>query len=310
MAFHYPPPGRCIQLASGPSLHVYSQGDPSGGTVVFEAGIAGSCLSWSLVQPLVAEFAHAVSYDRAGLGWSTGSLTPRTVTNMVAELAAVLEAAKLTSPHVLVGHSFGCLLIQAFAHAYPARTAALVMVDPVTQSGWAQASAEEMLRLNAGARLARRGAWLARLGIVRAALSLLVAGGTKFPKLVARASAGPGNSVIERLMGELRKLPPATRPMIAAHWSRARSFTALAAYLECLPASARQALQMPLPTEIPLTILSAASATVGELAERAVWAAANLNARHMQLEGTGHWLQLERPELVAEVIREAVSGVR
>jgi pimeloyl-ACP methyl ester carboxylesterase len=98
--------------------------------------------------------------------------------------------------------------------------------------------------------------------------------------------------------------------MIAAHWSRARSFTALAAYLECLPASARQALQMPLPTEIPLTILSAASATVGELAERAVWAAANLNARHMQLEGTGHWLQLERPELVAEVIREAVSGVR
>jgi pimeloyl-ACP methyl ester carboxylesterase len=262
------------------------------------------------VQPLVAEFAHAVSYDRAGLGWSAGLLTPRTVTNMVAELAEVLEAAKLTAPYILVGHSFGCLLIQAFAHTYPARTAALVMVDPVTQTGWAQASAQELRRLNAGARLARRGTWLARLGIVRAALSLLVAGGTKFPKLVARASAGQGNSVIERLIAEIRKLPPETHPIIAAHWSRARSFTALAAYLECLPASARQALKMPLPAEIPLTILSAANATINELAERAAWVATSQNARHLQVEGTGHWLQLERPELVASVIHDAISGVR
>jgi pimeloyl-ACP methyl ester carboxylesterase len=98
--------------------------------------------------------------------------------------------------------------------------------------------------------------------------------------------------------------------MIAAHWSRARSFTALAAYLECLPSSARQALKMPLPAEIPLTILSAASATTDELAERAAWVAASQNARHIRVEGTGHWLQLERPELVASVIHDAVSGVR
>lgn len=84
----------------------------------------------------------------------------------------------------------------------------------------------------------------------------------------------------------------------------------MAAYLECLPASARQVLAMPLPPEIPLTILSAANATSSELAERVAWTAANPNCRHIQVEGTGHWLQLERPELVAAVIREAVSGVR
>jgi pimeloyl-ACP methyl ester carboxylesterase len=262
------------------------------------------------VQPLVAEFARAVSYDRAGLGWSTGPLTPRTVANMNAELAAVLEGAQIKPPYILVGHSFGCLLIQAFAHTYPRQTAALLMVDPVTQSGWANASAEEIRRLNAGARLSRRGAWLARLGIVRAALSLLVAGGTKLPKLVARASAGQGNSVIERLISEVRKLPPEVQPMVADHWSRARSFTALAAYLECLPFCAREALTKPLPPEIPLTILSAANATTAELAERAAWTAASQNTRHIQVEGTGHWLQLERPDLVAAAIREAVSGVR
>lgn len=306
----YRPPGQCITLPGGPNLHIYSQGPHSGPTVVFEAGIAGSCLSWSPVQPLVAEFARAVSYDRAGLGWSTGPLTPRTVANMVAELAALLEAAQVMPPYILVGHSFGCLLMQAFAHTHPAQAAAVMMVDPVTQTGWANATAEETRRLDAGARLARRGAWLARLGVVRAALSLLVAGGTRLPKLVARASAGQGNSAIQRLISEVRKLPPAVQPIVAAHWSRARSFTALAAYLECLPASARQALGMPLPPEIPLTILSAANATQQELAERAAWAAANQNGRHMPVEGTGHWLQLERPHLVAAVIREAVSGVR
>jgi pimeloyl-ACP methyl ester carboxylesterase len=306
----YPPLGVCVQLPGGPNLHIYSQGPRTGASVVFEAGIAGSCLSWSLVQPLVAEFAHTVSYDRAGLGWSSGPLTPRTITNMVAELAATLEAAQVRPPYTLVGHSFGCLLIQAFAYTHPSQTAALVMLDPVTQTGWANPDAQQLRRLSAGARLSRRGAWLARLGIVRAALALLIAGGTILPKLVAHASAGQGESVIERLIGEVRKLPPETQAMVAAHWSRARSFTAMAAYLECLPPSARQALKMPSPPEIPLTVLSAASATSAELAERAVWVAANRNARHLQVAGTGHWLQLERPALVASIIREAVLGVR
>ncbi len=184
------------------------------------------------------------------------------------------------------------------------------MVDPVTQSSWANASDEQLRRLRAGARLARRGAWLAQMGIVRAALAMLMGGGRKFPKLVGRASAGQGNGVIERLIGEVGKLPPETHGMIAAHWSRASSFRTLAAYLECLPASARQALTMPVPAEIPLTILSAANATRDELAERATWTAANQNAQHRQVEGTGHWLQLDRPDLVAAAIREAVSGVR
>jgi pimeloyl-ACP methyl ester carboxylesterase len=285
-------------------------GDRANPTVIFEAGIAGSCLSWSLVQPLVAEFAHAVSYDRAGLGWSTGTLTPRTVANMVDELAAALRAAQIGPPYVLVGHSFGGLLMQAFAHAHSGDTSALILVDPVTQSGWANADTQQLGRLKAGARLSRRGAWLARLGIVRATLSLLVSGGTRIPKLLARASARQGNNVIERLVGEVRKLPPAAQPIVAFHWSRARSFTAMAAYLECLPASARLALTMPVPTEIPLVILSAATATSAELAERASWVAANRNARHVQIESTGHWLQLERPELVASAIHDLAFRVR
>ncbi len=308
-ARRYPAPGQRIQLTDGTTLHVHAQGQ-AGPVVVFEAGIAGSSLTWATVQPLVAEFACAVSYDRAGLGWSSAVRSPRTVETMTAELAAALKAAKLTPPYILVGHSFGGLLVQAFAHAHPDETAALVMVDPVTQRGWVEASAEQLGRLRLGARLARRGAWLARFGVVRAALALLVGGGTKLPQMVARASAGQGNSVIEKLISEVRKLPVEAQPVVAAHWSRARSFRAMAAYLECLPECARAAVNMAAPREIPLSVLSAATATREELLERDGWVAANGSGRHRQIENTGHWLQLERPELVAETIRELAIRVR
>jgi pimeloyl-ACP methyl ester carboxylesterase len=309
-ARRYPAPGQRIELANGTKLHVHRQGQ-AGPVVVFEAGIAGSSLTWATVQPLVAEFACAVSYDRAGLGWSSAIGSPRTVANMVAELAGALEAAELAAPYVLVGHSFGGLLVQAFAHAQPAKIAALVMIDPVTQRGWVKASDAQLRRLSLGARLARRGAWLARFGVVRTALALLVSDGahSRLPQMVARASAGQGNSVIEKLVSEVRKLPKEVQPMVAAHWSRTRSFSALAAYLECLPESARQAINMPTPSQVPLTILSAATATGEELTERAAWVASNTNGRHMQVENTGHWLQLERPEVVAAAIQDAAFRI-
>lgn len=304
----YPAAGSIIRSTQGAKLHVYSEG--SGPAVVFEAGISGSSLSWSTVQPLVAQFARAVVYDRAGLGWSSGTLTPRTVANMVSELSQVLQAAQIAPPYVLVGHSFGCLLMQAFAHTHPEQTVSVILVDPVTQVGWADADPRQLHRLSVGTRLSRRGALLAHFGIVRAALSLLMLGGTRIPKLMARTSAGAGNSVIERLIGEVRKLPAHTHPIISAHWSKARSFASMAAHLESLPASAQAALAMPVPAQIPLTILSAATATAGELAEREAWVAANAHGQHIRVDGTGHWLQLDKPELVTSLIRDALIRVR
>ncbi len=306
----YPTPGQRVAVPGGARLHIYKRGDSTKPTVVFEAGISGSSLSWCTVQPLVAEFANAVVYDRAGLGWSAGKLTPRTVANMVAELAAALDAAQLAKPYILVGHSFGGLLMQAFAHTYPESTAAVVLVDPVSQDEWANATAHQLQRLRLGAKLSRRGAWLARFGVVRAALLLLMSGGTRIAKGVALASAGQGNRAIDRLVNEVRKLPAEVQPVVASHWSRARSFISLAAYLDCLPASARTALQMRMPPEIPLVILSASSATPAELREREDWAAANAKGRLIRVEESGHWLQLDQPELVARVIRDTMLGVR
>jgi pimeloyl-ACP methyl ester carboxylesterase len=289
-------------------LHVHQQGRGGSPAVIFEAGIAGSLLGWAMVQGPVAEFTNTASYDRAGLGWSSECPRPRTVDGMNSELAAVLQQAQIPAPYILVGHSFGGLLIRAFAHARPGDVAGMVFVDPVTIDGWAEPTAQQLWRVETGAKLARRGALLARLGVIRAVLGMLIAGGKWLPKLVARVSAGQGLSTLERLAGEVSRMPAEIRPMVRAHWSRPKSFAAMAVYLESLPGCARQAAQMALPPEIPIVILSAGSATAAELAERDEWAAASRSGRHVCIPGTGHWLQLEKPELVVDAVRELVRG--
>jgi pimeloyl-ACP methyl ester carboxylesterase len=97
--------------------------------VVMEAAIGDFSLTWSLVQPEVARFTTVVTYDRAGLGWSESSPKPRTGEVMMEELRALLDAAAIQRPVILVGHSFSGLLVRLYAYKYPEEVAGLVLVD-------------------------------------------------------------------------------------------------------------------------------------------------------------------------------------
>jgi pimeloyl-ACP methyl ester carboxylesterase len=304
-AHRYPAPGRLVDTGNG-RLHLHVQG-ASSPVIVMESGLAASSLSWSLVQPKLAEFARACTYDRAGLGWSPAVSKSRTLRETVADLHAALSRADLPGPYILVGHSFGGLLMRVFAHLYPDQVTGLVLIDPVSIAYWAACTPYERRRIWGGAHLSRRGAWLARIGVVRAALTLLVSGGRRIPQLIGRISAPQAAGLMSRLVGEVQKLPPATWPIVRAHWSRPKAFAAMAATLEALPSSACEAATMPIPAEIAVIILSAASATPAELAERDRWAAQSTNGRHIRTEGTGHWLQLERPELVVKAVSSLLA---
>jgi pimeloyl-ACP methyl ester carboxylesterase len=98
--------------------------------VVFEAGLGEDMTTWDKVLPQVAQFSHTLAYDRAGLGKSDSSPNPKSVEQMVKELHSVLNAAQVSPPYVLVGHSLGGAVVELFAHVYPGEVAGLVLVDP------------------------------------------------------------------------------------------------------------------------------------------------------------------------------------
>jgi pimeloyl-ACP methyl ester carboxylesterase len=304
----YPPQGLLLSRR-GRYLHVQQQGSGQP-AIVFEAGLAASSLSWARVQPLLAEHSSTTSYDRAGLGWSTPLYSQPSLVQMLDDLHAVAAWAGGGEPVVLVGHSFGALLLLAYTQRFPQQVAGLVLVEPVSLLAWSECSAADQHRLQVGATLSRRGAWLAEFGVVRAALALLLHGGQRWSQQIGRQAAGPGAATLERLTGEVSNLPRELWPLVAAQWSRPHSFRAMAGTLEALPICAVDAGTPALPAELPVAVLSATSATPEELRERDGWLTGLVEAEHRVLEGAGHWLHLQRPGEVAEAIRWCVERAK
>jgi pimeloyl-ACP methyl ester carboxylesterase len=104
----------------------FGKGTPA---VVFETGLAQPRTTWGRVPNDVAEFAEVVIYDRANLGDSDEVTGQRTSKRTVAELHAMLKAAGVEAPYVLVGHSFGGLNARLFASQFPDEVAGIVLVD-------------------------------------------------------------------------------------------------------------------------------------------------------------------------------------
>lgn len=73
-------------------------------TVVMEAGYGDTSEVWAGVQPQIAAFTQVCVYDRAGLGRSD-FVSERTVREVVADLAAVIEKCPVEGPVVLVDSS-------------------------------------------------------------------------------------------------------------------------------------------------------------------------------------------------------------
>ena len=304
----FPAPGRMVDIG-GRRLHLIESGGERP-AVILESGISASCLNWTRVRTEVARFTLACAYDRAGLGWSDPADSPRLASRLVDELHALLGAAGIAPPYVLVGHSFGGLLVSMYTVRYPDELAGLVLVDPLASREWLRPTPEQSRMLGRGITLARRGAWLARMGMVRFALARLTGGARRVPKRIARLTSGAGESFLARIVGEVGKMPPEVWPMIQAHWCLPKSFEGLAVALEGLPGSAAEAARIELPRAIPLTILSAKHCTPAELSEREAMAAKSVRGRHIVAANSGHWIHLDQPDLVVEAIREMVEAAR
>ncbi|MEO8468365.1 MAG: alpha/beta hydrolase [Chloroflexota bacterium] len=113
----------------GRSLYVECSGSGSP-TVVMDAGLGNTHDTWRLVAPMIAKHTRTCTYDRANLGASDPAAKPRSSAEVIADLDALLKAAAISGPYVLVGHSFGGLSMRLFAAEHPADVVGIVLVDP------------------------------------------------------------------------------------------------------------------------------------------------------------------------------------
>jgi pimeloyl-ACP methyl ester carboxylesterase len=126
----YATAGERVDLGGGRHLNLRCSGNGAP-TVILEIGQGMTSMSWRKVQPLLAAHTRVCSYDRAGIGFSDAGPMPRTAQAAADDLHALLRAASIGTPVVLVGHSLGGNIVRLFAGAHPAEVAGLVLVDPV-----------------------------------------------------------------------------------------------------------------------------------------------------------------------------------
>jgi pimeloyl-ACP methyl ester carboxylesterase len=112
------------------NLRCSGSGSP---VVMLEGGASADSLTWTAVQPLIARTTKVCAYDRAGFGFSDDGPLPRDLKADASDLHALIHAAHLAPPVVLVGHSLGTNIVRRYADRYPADVAGIVLVDPPPQ---------------------------------------------------------------------------------------------------------------------------------------------------------------------------------
>jgi len=136
--------GRLVDIGGG-KMYLKCRGTGSP-TVVLVGGLKASAEDWSIadksapaVFPEVSKFTRVCSYDRPGTpvdekpSRSDPVPQPTTAKDAVADLQALLSAAGETGPYVLVGHSYGGLVVRLYASTYPKDVSGLVLVDALSE---------------------------------------------------------------------------------------------------------------------------------------------------------------------------------
>jgi pimeloyl-ACP methyl ester carboxylesterase len=307
LAARYPPPGKMVDVG-GYRLHINCQGTAVAGspTVVIEPGNGDFSLCWSHVQREVARFTRICTYDRAGLGWSERGPQPRTAHNLVEGLHTLLARSGVEPPYVLVGHSLGGPLVRLYAHEHPDQVVGMVLVDPAHE--------EELLRYPEPVRRLQPRAdkmMSGILGLMRtvAASGLLALAPRLYPRQALSMVPEEARETYRGIMSADAKGLAAIREEYATYQDH---FAAVrAAHITSLG-------------DIPLIVLShgktphmpGLSAEVSQEFKQVFQqmhvelAAQSSKGKRIVAEKSGHYVQLDQPELVVDAIRQVVEAAR
>jgi pimeloyl-ACP methyl ester carboxylesterase len=278
----YPPPGQLVDVG-GYRLHINCTGSGSP-TVVIDAGLGDWSTTWAgYVQPEVAKTTRVCTYDRAGMGWSEAGPLPRDAAQLSKELHTLLQNAHIPGPYVLVGHSFGGLVVRVFAHDYSSEVSGVVLIESMTPEQFTRLPADGQSQSGSQSQPFSLQAALARFGVVR----LLV-------KLPALAPAVPAN--------EEAYYPLYVRPL---------SLQTTTNESQAMPAAGAQAAVVKTFGDLPLIILTARLNAIPVWQERQTdQLQLSSNSRQLFAENSGHNVQVDEPDAAVAAIIQMVGQVR
>jgi pimeloyl-ACP methyl ester carboxylesterase len=292
----FPAPGE-IHRVGGLDIHIDCRGQGSP-TVVLEDGLTMGSVGWGLVHDALAETTRVCAYDRPGLDWSEPSPDALDAPSVAQRLHALLAAAGVEGPVVLVGMSAGGVFVREYQRLFPQEVVGMVFVDssheqqgtrlPALEPGF---DVVQLLRLCDA---------LSQVGLLRA--------------------FGAATPILDGM-----DVPEALRPVAEAHLYQTHSCAAVQREWQGFEAETRDVEPPASLGDLPLLVLSQgkpfeASGPIGpEEAEemRVVWDELQEELRALSSRGerriakeSGHMIQLEQPQIVIEGVRDVVARVR
>jgi pimeloyl-ACP methyl ester carboxylesterase len=287
-ASNLPAPGRLVDVG-GRKLHIgcTGQGSP---TVILEGGAAEWSIHWQAVQPQVAGFARVCSYDRAGYGWSDPAPGAVTAGRIADDLRALLQAAGEKGPYVLVGHSMWGMAARLYQSRYPDEVAGLVLVETLHEDELDPTPE----------------AFTQSMGLFQVMQALAPVGAVR---ILSQTGVLPLDDLLYT-----HELPETQRPAYRAAYNRTQFWAAASAEIDGLPQTVAEMRQVGDLGDLPLIVIRAGDRPAGDWPPEAEWQQVQARLAALSTRGaevvagrSGHYVQLDQPEVVIDAIREVVE---
>jgi pimeloyl-ACP methyl ester carboxylesterase len=294
----FPPPGRLVDV-NGLEIHLDCRGSGRP-VVILEAGLTSGSSTWGRVHDAMSRTTEVCAYDRPGMDWSEPMGRPAEPGEVAGRLHALIEAAAIDGPYVLLGMSAGGVYVREYFRRFPGDVVGMVLVDSSHEQQRGRlppaGNPADMERLVTLCR------WLQPIGVVRWLRS--------FDALVNQPA-----------------VPEGLRPLLLANLNQTHHCAAMQDEITSFTAELMDADPPTSLGDLPLMVLSQGNEPLGSeasgvtdqeaSAQRAVWdelqeelAALSSRGQRLIAERSGHVIQLEQPELVIDAVAALVAELR
>jgi pimeloyl-ACP methyl ester carboxylesterase len=277
--------------AGGERVHVVESGPADGPPLLLSAGLGEAWFDWSAtIEPLSA--AHRViAYDHPGLGLSPAARAPSSLRRDLGVLAALAERAG-PAPVTVLAHSMAAFPAEALARTRPELLNGLVLVDPSYER-----DPRSHPRLSAALH-----PFFTGIGAVLEATRLSRLAGPAARRLILKRTSDRGETVPAEDVREVYGRGRVLGTVLSDNCAYREMAADLAALRE----------RRPFP-DLPLVVLTALGDVRGARRARE-WAeghrrlaAMSPRGRQVELPGTKHMIQLDRPDAVVAAVADVLA---